>query len=1341
MSVQQKKKQQPSRQVRRKNQVQQENDAIVKKLEEPDPGSELIVPKVESPFTYERSSEALDKWLETRKSVVTANLSVMRETFFSKMTVNDVRNLSRNLDVLEWAIRHDTLNLDERKNTFNLARMVRHCEDKMEKDVKLGGDARVDTYEIPLTTEGNYQNSPIRNLLVLESAVLHEPLTRILFSKLHEEGYTPNLQRVLGVQFDRNAGFGLRPAAPKLLIYAEPLTREPTVYQFLTRDSPLRERLGLPSEEAVRVNADEDVYFVGDTETGRRVHDFFSNMMHQVLLTLAVIQEQASSMLVDISFDNLLIQDLSQKNQAPYTASRLVGQSTIAYRLEGKDVLIPNLGFLVKISFLGASSSKFDLTRFPSRDGTVRFPYANKFFLARRPDVWGETFSWRQALLDLVLPLGVREYSNFYSSINFNPALDIVILLNSMRLESLWFINKLALLRNQLDLETMMHLLYFGNLRRLEYKTVDESLLLSVIKKTPDLYKRGVNGKSRGVITGALLKPTTYTLVTANRFLAHSLFAKARSTPYEETGTHYLYLRWFPITPSLTKALFGNLTRYGDNEMLDLSGVKQASNGIEQLRKWIFNDTYRLESLFGDSLVLSSILLSVDKKSASFINQGSQGIIFRTKVTKTITKANGETMEQQLPAALKSYRGAKSGMSATTGLIGSNILSAPEVVNELLISVIVSWMYETGKSPNFIETFSIFTMQYAERKKEKTWRQYLTRDDLKWKDMSDFEVLIDATRTTLIEIMNAFREKNFLYMEKFIELVMTETQKAIDTLPKGVTRASDMKIKKAVIKGSLYETLLANLRRDSQQFRGVYATSMPWVALLLTALRFYDEDVPAEIILYATSQKIFAEETTLLGTPESYAPVQSQDEIPASEEDEAAAIDASGGNSAIPPADATEYDLEHWYFTNDVIERIIQAFDVWKGTADTVKNMDALLQMSNDEDVHFAGSKAYLITELIDGDMSNFRKFVGKIQAGLLKVEKKPFDQVPSFDEYVTNAIAQITFSLALYHDYFNGMHADLHPGNIFLKYCDETTYYDGRPLSEHMHFHYEVRGKTYRVPNMGFIVKIADMGHATVALSKDLAPVDSKEVKLSPEETINRRIVHKEVVGKDWKNLKKSVVDVLAYLADKFGANYLVMPSFNVIDIVDKLLKGEWIRDSGFFYEAFDFTTLFNNMQGDRDFYSTSLVTAWVSFEKEKEREKYGTEEFFARYWPSTYLNYWKNRSFSIYLPRTTKNVVTPHLFIERFLGIYSDDNKSDRAQMSKRLAELAIYGSLVDTTPRCSVCRHDAAIFDETSRLAFCSKVCQGDAYLAHQLRTMPTVQHADFISSFLRTNSFVT
>ena len=135
MSVQQKKKQQPSRQVRRKNQAQQENDAILKKLEEPDPGSELIVPKVESPFTSEKSSEALDRWLEKRKPTSASTIAI-RETFFAKMTLNDVRNLSRNLDVLEWAIRHDTLNLDERSNTFNMVRVARHCEDKMEKPVK-----------------------------------------------------------------------------------------------------------------------------------------------------------------------------------------------------------------------------------------------------------------------------------------------------------------------------------------------------------------------------------------------------------------------------------------------------------------------------------------------------------------------------------------------------------------------------------------------------------------------------------------------------------------------------------------------------------------------------------------------------------------------------------------------------------------------------------------------------------------------------------------------------------------------------------------------------------------------------------------------------------------------------------------------------------------------------------------------------------------------------------------------------------------------------------------------------------------------------------------------------
>ena len=67
---------------------------------------------------------------------------------------------------------------------------------------------------------------------------------------------------------------------------------------------------------------------------------------------------------------------------------------------------------------------------------------------------------------------------------------------------------------------------------------------------------------------------------------------------------------------------------------------------------------------------------------------------------------------------------------------------------------------------------------------------------------------------------------------------------------------------------------------------------------------------------------------------------------------------------------------------------------------------------------------------------------------------------------------------MQIFQDHFNGVHGDLHPDNIFIKYCDETLY-RGVPLCAHEEFEYALRGRRRAVNNMGFIVKLGDMGHS----------------------------------------------------------------------------------------------------------------------------------------------------------------------------------------------------------------------------------------------------------------------
>ena len=81
--------------------------------------------------------------------------------------------------------------------------------------------------------------------------------------------------------------------------------------------------------------------------------------------------------------------------------------------------------------------------------------------------------------------------------------------------------------------------------------------------------------------------------------------------------------------------------------------------------------------------------------------------------------------------------------------------------------------------------------------------------------------------------------------------------------------------------------------------------------------------------------------------------------------------------------------------------------------------------------------RGVLIQELIDGSFSKFRRFCAKLQAAMLREGK----EVPTFDQCVTDALQQVIYSLKIFQVHFNGVHGDLHPDNIFIKYCDETLY------------------------------------------------------------------------------------------------------------------------------------------------------------------------------------------------------------------------------------------------------------------------------------------------------------
>lgn len=92
-----------------------------------------------------------------------------------------------------------------------------------------------------------------------------------------------------------------------------------------------------------------------------------------------------------------------------------------------------------------------------------------------------------------------------------------------------------------------------------------------------------------------------------------------------------------------------------------------------------------------------------------------------------------------------------------------------------------------------------------------------------------------------------------------------------------------------------------------------------------------------------------------------------------------------------------------------------------------------------------------------------------------------------SYCNYITNGIAQVIMALMAFFTVY-GMHNDLHAGNVFLKYCDDTEF-AGVPLRNIKEFQYNITLTNpdtrdqfeivVTIPNIGILIKLGDYGHS----------------------------------------------------------------------------------------------------------------------------------------------------------------------------------------------------------------------------------------------------------------------
>lgn len=240
---------------------------------------------------------------------------------------------------------------------------------------------------------------------------------------------------------------------------------------------------------------------------------------------------------------------------------------------------------------------------------------------------------------------------------------------------------------------------------------------------------------------------------------------------------------------------------------------------------------------------------------------------------------------------------------------------------------------------------------------------------------------------------------------------------------------------------------------------------------------------------------------------------------------------------------------------------------------------------------------AYLVMELIQGDLRKFDNHVANIQRALLNYGTREED-LPSRDEFLLNLTFQMVCGLYTFQKNYRGMHNDFHLGNVFIKYVDDTLY-KGKPLSKYEFFDYEIEGVKYRIPNLGLIVKLGDWGHSSMVVKK---VKDTPTYLTSATETLYMKDILPEVMRADdimelgvFEHLAKSAPKLLFWTsnADKnIGAKYR-----------EQIFK----RNRRSFDKASDLSMVMRHMMVHSSFYNSQVVKAYIELEKKKHLDTYG--------------------------------------------------------------------------------------------------------------------------------------
>lgn len=307
--------------------------------------------------------------------------------------------------------------------------------------------------------------------------------------------------------------------------------------------------------------------------------------------------------------------------------------------------------------------------------------------------------------------------------------------------------------------------------------------------------------------------------------------------------------------------------------------------------------------------------------------------------------------------------------------------------------------------------------------------------------------------------------------------------------------------------------------------------------------------------------------------------------------------------------------------------RIRKHVELWTETMESVLDGSDLAPAAEQRDHMFHVVSSM---ETIDGDFDHFPDIVAAIQDRMAadKGDSRSTRDIPALDMYVDNAMAQVVFALAQFQEHLGGMHMDFHTENVFIKICDDTLF-AGRKLMDYDLWEYVVAGKRYRVPNMGFVVKIGDLGHASLSLQRrtddKVSTVDVRQPQTTSGANYdgkNRLLVHKStplgiesLFGLDIspvRNLINKVAEIMPSV---------VPEGFNVADFANKIVSNLWLRQSGAFFPSYDLGHFMNSCAMLPFAYRSTMVLEYHSAECLRWIATYGSLAGMPIYSPNAYM------------------------------------------------------------------------------------------------------------------------